>query len=313
MPGIVVISNPNALRSREAPDLAGRMQAILEEEGIVLETPAVDRMADAAAACLSRGPDLVAVNGGDGTLHVVVTELVRAYANAGRKLPPIALLRGGTMNTIAKGMRTLPGTPLAILRRLVEKHRRGLTFETLARHALDLNGGAELGFLFGLGAPVGFLRAYYEGRGRGPAKGALLLGRLVLSALGRGAFARDVFSPVSALLSLDGQRIAPRPWSVIMAATVTEVGLGFAPFRRTLDEEGRFQIIASGDSPMRLASQLHRIHAGDRVRGDAVDALVEEARIEVQGKVDYLIDGEIKPAPRRITLRAGPRLSFVVK
>ena len=312
MPGIAVISNPNTKRNRGTSDLARRMRALLGADGVVLETKTVDNVPDAVSACLGRRAEILAVNGGDGTLHAVVTALIPAYAKAGKTLPPIALLRGGTMNTIAKSMRTMAGAPLSILGRLAEKHRRGEPCRMVERHALDLNGGAEYGFLFGMGLPVNFLRAYYEGKGRGPAKATEVLGRVLASALTGGAYARAIFSPIPASVSLDGGERVRRPYRAIMAATITEVGLGFAPFRRTLDKLGHFQIIAAAESPLRIAAQIHRIYRGARVSGDVLDELVKESRIETEGDADYMIDGEIKRGGRRFVLRAGPRLRFVV-
>jgi diacylglycerol kinase family enzyme len=312
VPGIAVISNPSTKRNRATPALARRMREILGSGGFLLETKTVGDVPDAVEACLARGADVVAVNGGDGTLHGIVTALIPAYARTGKAVPPLALLRGGTMNTIAKSMKTAAGTPLSILERLTEKHRRGVSFETVARHTLDLNGGAEYGFLFGMGLPVNFLRAYYDGKGRGPAKATEVLGRLLASSLTGGEYAGALFSPIPASVSLDGGERARRPYRAIMAATITEVGLGFAPFRRTVEKAGCFQIIAAAESPLRIAAQIHRLYRGARVSGDVLDALVKEARIETEGDADYMIDGEIKRGGRRFVLRAGPRLRFVV-
>ncbi len=311
MSGIAVISNPNTKRNRNAPDLARRMRALLGGDGCVLETKSVGDVPEAVKTCLAREVDIVAVNGGDGTLHAVVTALIPAYAKAGKALPPIACLRGGTMNTIAKSMKTAAGTPLSILERLVEKHRRGEPLPTVERHALDLNGGAEHGFLFGMGLPVSFLRAYYEGERRGPVKGVEVLGRLLASAVTGGAYARAVFSPIPAAVSLDGGAALRKTYTAITAATVTEVGLGFAPFRRTLDVPGRFQILASAETPLRTAAQTGRLYRGARLAGDVIDELVAEARIETENDADYMIDGEIKRGGRHFVLRAGPRLRFV--
>jgi diacylglycerol kinase family enzyme len=311
VPGVAVLSNPNSKRSRDTPDLAREMRALLGADGCVIETRTVADVPGAVSECLARTPEILAVNGGDGTLHAVVTALIPACAKAGRALPRIALLRGGTMNTIAKSMRTMAGTPLSILERLAAAHRRGESVNTVERHALDLNGGAEFGFLFGLGLPVNFLRAYYEGERRGAAKGAEVLGRLVASAVTGGAFARRVFSPIPARVSVDGGPGSRKPYTAISAATVTEVGLGFATFRRTVEKPGHFQIIAAAESPLRIALQMHRQYSGERLRGDVLDELVKEARIETEGDADYMIDGEIKRGGRRFVLRAGPRLRFV--
>lgn len=308
---IAVLSNPNTRRNRGTPGLARRMRALLGADGCVLETRTVEQVPGAIAECLARGAEIVAVNGGDGTLHAVATALIPAYREAGKTPPPLALLRGGTMNTIAKSMDAMAGEPLSILRHVVERHRHGVSFETIERHALEVNGGVEHGFLFGLGLPVNFLRAYYEGDRRGPLKGAEVLARLLVSTATRGAYAKALFSPIPATIALNDAPSVRKRFSAITAATVTEVGLGFAPFRRTLDKPGHFQIIAAALSPLRVAAQIHRLYSGARVSGDVLDELVKEARIETESDADYMIDGEIKRGGRRFILRAGPRLRFV--
>jgi diacylglycerol kinase (ATP) len=311
VPGIAVLFNPNTRRNRKTPGLARQMQRMLGSDGVLLITKTVDHLPEAAARCLADGVEVVGLSGGDGTLHAVTTELARVYAKAGKDVPPIALLRGGTMNTIAKGMKTLRGTPLSILDHLIERYRRQERFRIVPRSALDLDGGREFGFLFGLGMPVSFLRAYYKGSGRGAAKGAEVLGRLVLSTVMRSPYARAIFSPVPACVSVDGGERRSRRYTAIMAATVTEVGLGFAPFRRAPETPDRFQILAAAEPPLRIAAQIRRLYTGARLRGDVLDELAKETMIETERDVDYMFDGEIRRGGTRFHLRTGPQISFI--
>jgi len=98
----------------------------------------------------------VAVHGGDGTLHKVVTALGEAFGE--EPLPPIALLPGGTMNVVATSL-GLRAEPLAFVRALVADARAGHAPEVVTRRCMRV--GDQLGFVFGNGLASNFLGEYY--------------------------------------------------------------------------------------------------------------------------------------------------------
>ena len=63
---------------------------------------------------------LLAISGGDGTNHVTLSGFIDVYAGAA--LPQIALLRGGTMNTVANAIGVRRGRPEGLLARLVRAY-----------------------------------------------------------------------------------------------------------------------------------------------------------------------------------------------
>jgi len=309
--GIAVISNKNARRNRRHPVFCEEIRSLLGADGVHLETTAVSDIPRAIESCIERDVEILAVNGGDGTLHATVTDLVRLYRKAGKELPLVALLRGGTMNTISKSMKTLAGTPLSILGHVVGKYRRGERFLVSERHTLDLNDGAEMGFIFGLGLAPNFLKAYYEGGRTGPVKGAYVLTRLVLSTFVSGGYSRKIFNRIPGFVAGDGREAPYESYTCVLAATVTEIGLGFSPLARTLDRENHFQIVAGAISPLSYAWQVGRIYSGAPLRGAVFDEVVGEARIDLHEDADYMIDGDIKNGVRSFKLKAGPRIRFI--
>ncbi len=52
----------------------------------------------------AQGVDLIAICGGDGTGQIVLTTLHDRHLAAGKPTPAIVLLRGGTMNTVARNL-----------------------------------------------------------------------------------------------------------------------------------------------------------------------------------------------------------------
>ena len=311
MAGIAVISNPHSRRNLKNPVISEEMRALLGSDGIVIETQSVAEIPHAIEQCLQRGVDILAINGGDGTLHYVTTKLAPMYAEAGRELPLIALLRGGTMNTISKGMKTLSGSPLHILGRIVDKYRRDERFFVAERHALDLNNGEQLGFLFGIGLPASFLQAYYQGESRGPLKGAYVLGRLVLSTPVWGKYAQRVFHRVRAFVAAGGEESPYENYTAIFASTVTEIGLGFELFSRTLEKDGHFLLLGGALSPVSYVAQLARIYTGETLKGAMFDRVTTDAVIELEGEYPYMFDGDVKTGITTFRLRCGPKLRFI--
>lgn len=311
MAGIAVISNPHSRRNQRNPVIVEEMRGALGKDGIVLETQTLAEIPGAIERCLERDADILAVNGGDGTLHYIATKLVPAYEKAGRELPLIALLRGGTMNTISKGMKTMAGSPTGILGRVAEKYRAGGKFAVAERHALNLNHGEQLGFLFGIGLPASFLQAYYEGETRGPLKGAYVLGRLVLSTPVWGRYAQRVFHRVRAFIAAAGEESPYENYTAIFASTVTEIGLGFGLFSRTLEKEDHFLLLGGALSPVSYVAQLPRIYTGDPLKGAMFDRLTKQATIKLDGEYPYMFDGDVKTGIRDFHLSCGPRIRFI--
>jgi len=136
---IAVLSNPNSSGNRQhLPRIreycASRQDVMnVEVSNLSALRPALDRIAAAR-------PDLLVINGGDGTIQAVLTEL---YAEDGPdwKLPPIALIPGGRTNIIAKDMGAT-GDPLRSLQRVVAIVENGMCDYLATRQLISLSTGA---------------------------------------------------------------------------------------------------------------------------------------------------------------------------
>src|SRR5688572_29799948 len=156
-----VIVNANAGALRRNPGLARRLERAAGTRARLFYTSNEIELQEAARQLADQSVPRVALIGGDGTASHTLTALWRAYAD--RPLPAIALLRGGTMNTVARSLGVSPRGPATLLRRaltawLEERPRY------IARNALQV--GDRLGFLFGTGLMYGWLAEYYA-RGDG--------------------------------------------------------------------------------------------------------------------------------------------------
>src|SRR5262245_7524841 len=113
---IGVIVNPNALGVRRRRGLRERLTALAGRHAEVIETRTPAELRVAIERFRAAGKRVLATCGGDGTNLSTITETVRAWGE--ESLPTFAILRGGTVNTIAENL-GIHGEPDAIFERLV--------------------------------------------------------------------------------------------------------------------------------------------------------------------------------------------------
>jgi diacylglycerol kinase family enzyme len=82
--------------------VASQFQALLGDHGRVFAPKTLDELASDAAALSANPPSVIAVHGGDGTLHRAVAALGKAFGD--KPLPPLAILGGGTMNVVSASL-----------------------------------------------------------------------------------------------------------------------------------------------------------------------------------------------------------------
>jgi diacylglycerol kinase family enzyme len=176
---IGVITNPRAGKNVENRVRIEKMRQILGREGILRETQTREEISNTAREFHRRGIDILAIDGGDGTLQHTLSAFIPIYH--GTDLPQIVLLKGGTMNTIARSLGT-EGVPEAILRGILSATEEGAPFGVVRANILEVND--RYGFIFGLGFPVSLLEAYYRGEGRGIGKVIRVFLRILCSTVG---------------------------------------------------------------------------------------------------------------------------------
>jgi diacylglycerol kinase family enzyme len=285
----------------------------------VHETLDLGDLARVADGIATRGARAVVLVGGDGSVMRGLSALASAYGGA--PLPPVGLAGGGTMCTIARnhGMR---GDRQAWAARVVhaacEGTGRRVDVPTLrVRRGADPRAGVadddHVGFIFGTGLVARFFEAYDAAPRPGAATAASLAARVFAGSLAGSSFARHVLSPMRCRLAVDGQTHTAGAWSLVLAATVRDVGLHFLVPYRAGEDIDRFHVVASGLSAHALGVQLPRVMAGRPLQGEPrVDALARSLHVafdEVEGA--YILDGDRFQA-HEVTVTDGPRVTLVV-
>ncbi len=306
---IGVVLNPNALGVRRRAGLRGRLAEILGARGELVETHTPDELSTAVRRFAVQGARLIATCGGDGTNLSTVTELVRAWD--GKPLPMLALLRGGTVNTVAQNL-GVRGKPEEILQRLVARLDAGGEPPVVDQELLGISvdGAPPIhGFLFGAAMGARFLQAYYGGPVPGMTWALALTARTVASCIVAGPYARWLFSPVDLELTIDGERAHDvHRAKLLLAATVRDVGLGMKVTWQAGRQPGRFNLIASELSTPRMAAQLHRVRAGLPLAGAPhLDCLARTCDVRFAAPQTFTLDGELFRTSQ-VTIAAGPRL-----
>ena len=307
---IAVITNPHAKGNRSHPDRAARLASILGDRGAVFETTRLDQIADVCREALAMEPDLLCFCGGDGTNHLVLSALIPACRQAGRALPALHFLRGGSMNTVgwSIGLRCTAEKALA---KIVELHGAGRAFPTTRLGTLAVDG--RHGFLFGDGYAFHFLEEYYAATAdSGPRRAMEIVSKAITATVTGGDFLARLSRTVTGRLAVDGREIGFPAYGMILAGFTEYLGVGFKSLYRAREREGFFHVVATALPPMRILAQLHRFFTGKPLQGkDHFDALARELVFEAPEPEGYFLDGELYAA-RELVITPGPVVEVAV-
>jgi diacylglycerol kinase family enzyme len=303
-----LIVNANAGATRRDPGLPERLRAVANGRVELFVTRSQYDLDCAAQKLAERGYSNVAVVGGDGTASITLTALFHAYG--ADRLPAIALLRGGTMNTVAASLGVSRRNPSALLRRALSRWQNGEEAHYQVRHAMRI-GQDRLGFLFGTGVMYGWLAEYYARSHGQPTQltAAHVFGSSVLSALVQGPTYRRIRGSGDLAIRYEGGAWESRNYITVGAGTVADAGLGFRPFYLAEQHPGCFHLLAIKGKPSELAVDLPSIWLGRGMRPrTAHETETSWAELETsQGSFGYFVDGDLLMAGSCLRLALGPQ------
>jgi hypothetical protein len=244
--------------------------------------------------------ELVVVNGGDGTLQAVLTEILGRRALDGR-VPLLAPLRGGRTNMTALDLGTQRNS-IRALAQLVEASREGRLEERVVERPVlrvehNLQPDVRYGMFFGAGTIYRATQLVHRIFPRGRAQG-VFGGTLVTAALlGRLAATRDpgpILAPDKARVLLDGEPVRDDQFSLLMASSLDRLFARMRPFWGPGHGGVRFTAIAKG------AEQVWRAAPGILMGRPATCASQENGytsrRVhcaEIAMSCGYTLDGEL--------------------
>src|SRR5208337_697934 len=143
---ISVILNPNARKFRRGRSSIDSYTDI-EYKGLRIFVPAdLNELEKITLSLALNKPDYICIGGGDGTIHLVITMLIRSFIN--QIIPPILILREGTMNNVARSISLKGKGPNKIIK-LIRSLENDKSFQIYTRDTIKINN--NYCFLFGTG------------------------------------------------------------------------------------------------------------------------------------------------------------------
>jgi diacylglycerol kinase (ATP) len=310
MSGVGLVTNPRAQTNQRDPSQMRTLGYLLGSRGVPEATGSLSDLYRVAEQFRSAGIDILGINGGDGTISTTLTAFIDTYAKVHAPLPLVAILRGGTMNTVANAL-GIKGTPGTLLLRLLDKYHTGEEFRILEQSLLKI--GDRYGFIFGNGVIERFLRAYYRTPQPTAATAARLLSCAAASAAVGGSLARELTRRFHARVTADGETWAVSEFIAISASVVEHIGLGFRPFPRARERAGSFALLGVHTDALGVALEAGRLRRGLPMRRDkVVDTLASEVTLESDEPIGYMFDGEMLEGSRSLRIEIGPKLRFVL-
>ena len=285
-----------------------------------------DDVASALGRLGSAGVDVLAVNGGDGTLQNVLTHLL-TDESLFERLPVVLPLRSGRTNMSALdiGSQRSPMKSLDAALRATRYNK--ISSHLVPRAVLRVDLGPEHGVQFGMFCGIGMIhrainwthQLFPYGRSQGVFGSGIVTGSLVL----RHFFGRTedgesaaILEPDTVDVCLDGDPLAAKEFRLMIASTLDRLFLRMRPFWG--EEKAPVRFTALEPSAMDKHRRIYRILRGRRpfVRGDSnregyFSRNVDEAVLTMD--CGLTIDGEIfDPEPQhRIVMTGDRRIRFM--
>lgn len=309
MAGIGIITNPHSKLNRRNPRRQDLLAYVAGEHGQVEITNTLEDLSRAAREFRARGIEVLAINGGDGTISKTITAFIRAYEDS--PLPKFTLLRGGTINMLASNL-GISGSPEKILFRLMEAHATG-RFKRVA-HINTLKVEEDYGFLFANGSCSTFLEEFYTNK-TGAVGSMFLLAKILFSRFFDKEFYDRIIFEDLMTMQLDDQAPFSHKSCTLLCATVEQMPLGPRIFAGNAEGATAFQcvsaIVAAKDAWYKMPpSILLRPTTSDTAKlnfaGSSLTLSCEESN-------SYTLDGELfYPEKAEIQISLGPQLEFLV-
>ncbi len=309
-PAAAVTQNPlrlgvltNRLSTRNRAGLS-KFRAVLFRHPAIPHVEIEDwsRLRAAIAELASRGVDAVAVNGGDGTVIGLLTELRLRSPFA--ETPALVLLAAGNTNMIA-GDVGLAGAPHRALTRVLAVSTSGSGLKREERRLIRVEQEGEATYYGLFVGAIAIVRAILLARRmlhplgvRHGFGNAAAIGLGALRVLFGGGGAGELLAGVPVEIGFDDEPMRRDGYAAVMATTLERLLLGARPFWGAEPGAIRTTLVrAPADRPLRSLLPMLRGRPTERMsRAGYLSRNAERVRLALDGP--FMIDGEIHQARR---------------
>ena len=303
-----VITNVNSARNRRRVDRVSRALGNEIDHRICDSTAALPNVID---ALLRDRVELLGVNGGDGTVHIVLSELAERCDG---RFPTLALLPGGSTNMTARDVNMGALTLKSALASFVAAAEAPP--QTIARNALRVRDGggndrARIGFLFGMGAVIRGIEYCHERIFSLGIRKEFASGVAMARAAWGIARREPIFAEGVALEARFDDEAHRGRASIFLVTALRALFLGITPFWGAGD--GPLSVTWVADDARRFLRTFPALLRGEAARLHECEGYLSRRahRVAVRGDDRYTIDGEIYRTRDGIEIDDYGPLSFV--
>lgn len=307
MKAIGIIHNPRSKKNMKHPSTVDSLRDIVGTYGTVFAPFSLEELTEVAKEIKRDRYEIIGINGGDGTNHQIISRIIDIYRE--ERLPLLAHLRGGTMNTVSNALYGIKGSVSGITKKLVEHYRDDRPFKTKTSKVLNING--KYGFMFGTGFVANLMDVYYDGGNPGPVKALQIIYKAIASAILSTDYVNKLFAPIHAEVIIDTTKLAFEDYSVVVSSAIRNIGLNFRAIYRAEELPDRIHVFAGKATAFEVIRRLRKLYVGhEPAFKELTDALARTVEIRSSTPLKYTIDGDMYE-DTRILVTPGPLLSYI--
>ena len=314
MPTIHIITNPRSGRNLKKPHYFEHLYQLAQrsrhpDNHLFLYKPnGLEALQEVINKVHAHSGDVLCIHGGDGTVHQVMTALWRTYGTH-TSYPKIAILKGGTMNNIARNVGvTLWSTDKQLLMAIAQNQPA----QTSIHHPIVVD-ESQSGFIYGSVALAPFMDVYETGPERpSPWKGFKMFIRTIFSVIFNTQYSQDILAPVTFRMHFDQDVIEPQAYTMLGISSIADVGFYFRPFYKTLQQPNILQCLAMNCSPMHIVWSVPKLALARPTNSPKIiDRTGQRIQMEYTEPLRYTIDGDVYTSGLTQTIALGPAISFL--
>lgn len=309
MPGIGIISNPYSKKNKKKPKRHEYLSYIAGDTGYSVLTRSIEQLSEVATDFKNRQIDILAINGGDGTVSQTISAFVSAYGES--PLPKFIPLKGGTINFLSQNL-GIRGTPEQILFRLIESFSDIGQLQTTWVNTIRVD--EKIGFLYADGTCAHFLEEFYKNK-TGPVGSALLLSKILLSRLFHPSFYYRIIKSRETIVLANGKGEGKHESLSVLISSLSKMPFHIPLFKDVSLDPPIAEYISYICSPKEAAYRipLDLLVSASGSSSAKIKGNGDLFEIENTKPIPYTLDGEIYyPDTNKIKIELGKKLEFVI-
>jgi diacylglycerol kinase family enzyme len=307
MEKIPVIVNPHSRKNKKMKGISVEIFKKIGGDNVdVRETQSLEDLDLLAKECKSKKIPYIAISGGDGTIHHVLSRFINVYSPA--PLPPFLILKDGTMNNICRTLH-LKGNGYDILKRLLSSLKENKPVATTYRNTMKI--GDKFCFIFGTGISTNILDAVYEGDNKNALKVIRVILKAVFDIIFR-AKTSSIYRRFKANVLVDGNALDNTEFLGILAGTVEYVAFAVKPL--TLSNTGKsFNVIVSALSPIKFLRYLIPLLQGKSIGHPLhFNSHIKTMELISDNAFKYTMDGDLYTAEKELKIEISQPVELVI-